>query len=221
MPDLTASTTGRRGFLGGVAAVAAAAGLSGVLPWRLGAENAPGERTLDPALDAWFGRITGKHRIIFDAPEPNSGIVAVWPRIYLDSMQATYPGAATAVVILRHAAIPLAMGNPLWAKYHLGEMFSIKDGDVPATRNPYAVIPGLPIPTFGISELLKSGVLVGACDIALTVYSIGAAKKMGLDADVVKKEWIAGLLPGVQVMPSGVLGVAHSQELGCVYCFAG
>jgi hypothetical protein len=221
MPDLTASTTGRRGFLGGIAAVAAAAGLSGALPSRVAAENAHGEGTLDPALDAWFGRITGKHRIIFDAPEPNSGMVGIWPRVYLNSMQATYPGPATAVIILRHAAIPLAMGDPLWAKYHLGEMFSVKDGDVPATRNPYATITGLPIPGLGIAELLKSGVLVGACDVALTVYSSGAAKKMGLDPDVVKKEWIAGLLPGVQVVPSGVLGVAHSQELGCVYCFAG
>ncbi|MCA1837356.1 MAG: hypothetical protein LC674_00785, partial [Actinobacteria bacterium] len=59
------------------------------------------------------------------------------------------------------------------------------------------------------------------CDIALTIYSSGAAQKMGLAPDVVKKEWIAGLFPGVQVVPSGVLGVGRSQELGCAYCFAG
>ena len=221
MSDLTASTTGRRGFLGGIAAVAAAAGLSGVLPSRLAAENAPGESTLDPALDAWFGRIKGKHRVVFDAPEPNNGFVAIWPRVYLNTMEATYPGTATAVVILRHEALPLAMGDALWAKYSLGEMFGVKDGDVPAKRNPYAVITGLPIPGLGITELLKSGVLVGACDIALTVYSSGAAKKMGLNPDAVKKEWVAGLFPGIQVVPSGVLGVAHAQELGCAYCFAG
>jgi hypothetical protein len=221
MSDLTASTTGRRGFLGGIAAVAAGVGLSGVLPTRLAAENMPGGASLDAALEAWFGRIKGKHRIIFDAPEPNSGFVGIWPRVYLNSMEATYPGTATAVVILRHAAIPLAMGDALWAKYSLGEMFSIKDGDVPAKRNPYATITGLPIPGLGIAELLKSGVLVGACDVALTVYSSGAAKKMGLSPDAVKQEWVAGLLPGIQVVPSGVLGVAHSQELGCVYCFAG
>lgn len=221
MSDLTASTTGRRGFIGGIAAVAAAAGLSGILPSRLAAENAFGEGAHDPALDAWFGKIKGKHRIVFDAPQPNSGFVGIWPRVYLNSMEATYPGPATAVVILRHEALPLAMGDPLWAKYSLGEMFSIKDGAAPATRNPYAVITGLPIPGLGISELIKSGVLVGACDVALTVYSAGAAKKMGLAPDVVKKEWVAGLLPGVQVVPSGVLGVARSQELGCAYCFAG
>ena len=150
MPDFTASTTGRRGFLGGIAAVAAAAGLSGILPSRLGAENPAGEGTLDAALDAWFGRIQGKHRIVFDAPQPNSGLVAIWPRVYLNTMEATYPGPATAVVILRHDGLPLALGDAVWAKYGLGEMFNIKDGDAPAKRNPYATITGLPIPGLGI-----------------------------------------------------------------------
>jgi len=220
MSDLMATKTARRGFLGRIASAAAVVGLGGV-PSRAGAENARRDTSADPALDAWFGKIQGKHRIIFDAPEPNDGLVAIWPRVYLNTMAATYPGTATAVVILRHGAIPLAMGDALWTKYGIGEMFKIKDGDATATRNPYATITGLPIPGLGIAELLKSGVLVGACDVALTIYSSGAAKKMNLDPAVVKKEWIAGLLPGVQVVPSGVLGVAHSQELGCVYCFAG
>lgn len=221
MSDLITSTTPRRGFLGSIAAAAAAAGLSGVLPSRLGAESPAGVGSFDAALDAWFSKIQGKHKMIFDAPEPNSGLVAIWPRVYLTSMAATWPGTVTAVVILRHGALPLALGDALWAKYDLGEMFNIKDGDVPAKRNPYAVITGLPIPGLGIAELLKSGVLVGACDVAMTIYSSGAAKKMGLDPAAVKAEWVAGVLPGVKVVPSGVLGVARAQELGCAYCFAG
>ena len=217
MSDLTA----RREFLGNIAASMAAVGLSATLPSTLGAENAPAFRGLDAALDAWFGRIKGKHRMIFDAPEPNNGLSAIWPRVYLNTMQATWPGETTAVVILRHAGLALALGDPVWSKYGIGEMFNIKDGDAPAKRNPYATITGLPIPGLGIAELLKSGVLVGACDVALTIYSAGAAQKMGLDLATVKKEWIAGLLPGVQIVPSGVLGVARAQELGCAYCFAG
>lgn len=213
--------TARREFLGRVAATVAAAGLSTALPATLGAENVSGFGVSDAALDAWFGRIKGKHRMIFDAPEPNNGLVAIWPRVYLNTMQATWPGEATAVVILRHDGLALALGDSVWAKYGIGEMFNIKMGDAPAKANPYATITGLPIPGLGIAELLKSGVLVGACDVALTIYSAGAAKKMGLNPEAVKKEWIAGLLPGVQVVPSGVLGVARAQELGCAYCFAG
>jgi intracellular sulfur oxidation DsrE/DsrF family protein len=125
------------------------------------------------------------------------------------------------VIILRHAGIPLGMSDALWSKYKFGEMFNIKSGDSPATKNPYATITGLPIPGLGIAELLKSGVLVGLCDVALTVYSSGAAQKMNMDPAAVKAEWAAGLLPGVQIVPSGVLGVAHAQELGCNYIFAG
>ena len=219
MQEILNSTTARRGFLGRIAAFAA--GLTVAAPAALTAETTSRDTSPDAALDAWFGRIKGKHRMVFDAPEANNGMPAIWPRVYLNSMAATYPGETTAVVILRHAGLGLALGDAIWSKYKLGETFNIKDGDAPATRNPYASITNLPIPGLGIAELLKSGVLVGACDVALTVYSSGAAQKMGMDPAAVKKEWIAGLLPGVQVVPSGVLGVAHSQELGCNYCFAG
>ena len=215
MHDMITSPTARRGFLGRIAAFAA--GLTVAAPAVASAEMS----SADPALDAWFGRIKGKHKAVFDTPEPNNGVVGIWPRVYLNTMAATYPGEATAVVILRHSGIPLGMSDALWSKYKLGEMFNIKDGDNPATRNPYATITGLPIPGLGIAELMKSGVLVGLCDVALTVYSSGAAQKMNMDPAAVKKEWAAGLLPGVQIVPSGVLGVAHSQELGCNYIFAG
>jgi intracellular sulfur oxidation DsrE/DsrF family protein len=42
-----------------------------------------------------------------------------------------------------------------------------------------------------------------------------------LDAAELKKEWVAGLLPGVQVLPSGVWAVGRAQEKGCSYIFAG
>jgi hypothetical protein len=221
MSSFLASTTARRGFLGRLAAAAATVGLSSAVPSRLAAETSDEDASMDASLDAWFGKIKGKHRMVFDAPEPNSGMSAVWPRVYLNTMAATYPGETTAVVILRHAAIPLAMNDALWSKYPLGEMFAIKAGDAPATKNPYARITNLPLPGLGIQELLKDGVLIGACDVALTVYSSGAAQKMGLAPDAVKKEWVEGLFPGVQIVPSGVLGVARAQELGCAYCFAG
>jgi intracellular sulfur oxidation DsrE/DsrF family protein len=79
----------------------------------------------------------------------------------------------------------------------------------------------LPLPGSGLKALLASGVQVGCCNVALTVYSAMVAQKIGMDAAAVKAEWVAALLPGVQVVPSGVLAVARSQEKGCAYCFAG
>ena len=218
------SSTHRRGFLGTLAA-AAAAGLASFTPLRLSA--APrGEpvRGMDAAFEAWLNRITGKHKMVFDAPEPNSGMPVIWPRVWLNGNNENYgttDADNSAVVILRHAAIPFAMHDALWAKYKFGEMFGIKEGEAPATRNNFAKPLPLPLPGTGVEQLLAKGALFGVCNVAMTIYSGAAAQKMGLDPAAVKAEWVAGLIPGVQVVPSGVLAVARAQEKGCGYCFAG
>ncbi len=221
MHDPFTTGTPRRGFLGRVAAAAAGLGAASLIP--VPAEAATWRAaSVDPKLEAWFGRLTGKHRAVFDAPEPNGGMPAIWPRVYLNTTDATYPGEpAVAMVILRHGGLAMAFQDALWAKYPIGEMFNVKPGGTAATANPWATITGLPIPGLGIAELLKGGVLIGACDVAITVYSTGAATKMGMDPAAVKKEWIAALFPGIQVVPSGVMAVARAQEYGASYIFAG
>lgn len=216
--------THRRGFLGTLAAAAAA--LASLTP--LGLQAQPRRRnaasSADPSYDAWLNRITGRHKMIFDAPEVNGGMPVIWPRVWLNTTNdnyATTDAQNSGVVVLRHAAIPLAMQDALWAKYKLGEVFSIKDGDLPATRNVFGKPLPLPIAGTGVEQLLAKGVLFGVCNVALTIYSGVVAQKMGLDGAAVKADWVAGLLPGVQVVPSGVLAVAGAQEKGCGYCFAG
>jgi intracellular sulfur oxidation DsrE/DsrF family protein len=44
---------------------------------------------------------------------------------------------------------------------------------------------------------------------------------MGLPPDQVRQEWIAGLVPGVQLVPSGIVAVNGAQARGCAYCYAG
>jgi len=44
---------------------------------------------------------------------------------------------------------------------------------------------------------------------------------MKLDAEEVKKDWLSGMLPGIQVMPAGIWAINRAQERGCSYCFAG
>ena len=217
-------TTHRRGFLGTLAA-AAAAGFASLTPLRLEAQPTRSPRTgIDASFEAWLNRITGKHKMLFDAPEPNSGMPVVWPRVWLNGNNENYgtkDGENSAVIVLRHAAIPLAMQDALWAKYNFGEMFKIKDGDASATRNMFAKPLPLPLPGTGVEALLASGAQIGVCNVALTIYSGMAAQKMSMDPAAVKAEWVAGLIPGVQVVPSGVLAVARAQEKGCGYCFAG
>lgn len=219
-------TSDRRGFLGRAAAGAAAFGLSGLAaPLGLAAERATGA---DPAFEAWLNRITGKHKFLLDTPLPNDGFGLVWARVWLNSMNDTYgttDADNSAVVVLRHQAIPFAMKSEMWAKYGFGANVKMDDPAThqPTTHNPFlAMAPGaFPIPGVGVDELLAKGVLVGVCNLALTFASMQAAKKMNLEPAAVKAEWVANLVPGVQIVPSGVLAVARAQEKGCGYCFAG
>jgi intracellular sulfur oxidation DsrE/DsrF family protein len=128
-------------------------------------------------------------------------------------------------VVLRHGGIPLGMAGTMWAKYKFGEFLKLNDGatNAPAVRNPFTQVKAgeLPLPGMAIDELVAKGVLFGICNVAITVYSGIFAKNMGLQADAVRQDWLANLLPGVQVVPSGVIAVNRAQEHGCAYCFAG
>ena len=224
MFEFTDVPTHRRGFLGTLA-TAAAAGLAGLTPLRLEAQpRRMSMAGMDASFETWLNKITGKHKMLFDAPEVNGGMAVVWPRVWLNGNNENYGTKDTdnsAVIVMRHSAIPMAMQDAVWAKYHLGEVFNIKNGDAPATANGFAKQLPLPLPGTGVEALLASGAQIGVCNVALTVFSGMVAQKMNMDAAAVKADWVAALIPGVQVVPSGVLAVARAQEKGCVYCFAG
>jgi hypothetical protein len=222
----------RRGFLGKIATGAAALGAASLAaPLSLTANTIQKSTGTLADADAWFNQIKGKHRIVFDVPEGNGIFPFAWPRIFMvtNAATGTPEKECSVVVILRHNGIGYAMQDSLWAKYKFGEVFHLPDPatNQPATFNPFWKpktpfnVPGIgPVP-IGINELQESGVMFAVCDAALTVYSAVVAQGAGLNAADVKKEWVAGLLPGMQVVPSGVWAVGRAQEHNCAYCFAG
>ncbi|HYQ87620.1 MAG TPA: hypothetical protein VES59_10295 [Bacteroidota bacterium] len=181
----------------------------------------------DDSFEAWVGKLKGKHKQVFDAPGLNGGFPFAWARVFLMSnKQSGVPEAdVNAVIVLRHDGIPAAMTHDLWSKYKFGEVFKVTDKatNAPAVRNQWFQPKAgeLLLPDMSIEELQKSGVLMGVCDVALTVYSGIVAKNMKMDPAECKKDWVAGLLPGIQILPSGVYAVNRTQEAGCTYCFAG
>jgi intracellular sulfur oxidation DsrE/DsrF family protein len=219
----------RRGFLGALAAGAASLGISALakpMPVTSEPEGVlPGADHTD--FETWLGKIKGKHRQVFDAPGLHEGMPLAWSRVFLmTNKQVGVPDEEmTAVLILRHDSIPVALHHDVWSKYKLGEVFKVTDKATSssAVRNPYfRPKPGeLLLPDMSVEELLKSGVLIGVCDMALTVYSRVVAKDLNVDGGVVKKDWVAGVLPGIQIVPSGVLAVNRAQEHHCTYCYAG
>lgn len=228
MSDLNGPTDRRR-FLESLVAGAATLGIATVAaPLRLTAQQkGAASKSGSSSFDAWLGKIKGKHRQVFDSMMPDSGFPLAWARIFLMTNKAVGvpDNDCTAVVVLRHDSIPFAMEDRLWAKYKFGEIFKINDSStkMAAVKNMFwKPKPGdLPIPGMGVNELLDSGVLVGVCDMALTFYSKHVATDLKIDPEECKKDWVAGVFPGIEIVPSGVLAVNRAQEHGCTYCWAG
>ena len=214
----------RRGFLGSVAVSAAVAGLGAMGASASVAEAADAP---DGNFNKWLAGINGKYRQVYDMPEPNNGMGLIWSWVFQLTGSQGYGVAEKdigVVVVMRHNAIPIAFADPVWEKYKLGEVFKINDPvtKAPATANPYHHIksPDLP-PDAALEKLLAKGVKVGVCNMAITYYSGVVAKQMGLNAEEVKNDWVAAVIPGVEIVPSGVLAVNGAQSKGCAYCFAG
>jgi len=223
----------RREFLTAVAAGAAALGLAS-LPKAVQSAPLLNENmvTDENNPDEWFKQIKGKHRIVFDATQPHEIFPFAWPKVFLMTNEATgtMPKDISVVVVLRHSAIGYAMEDKLWEKYKLGELFHANDPKTSkaSTRNPFwqpkpddFVIPGIGAVTLGINDLQKDGVMFCYCQAAFAVYSAVAADMMKMNVEDVRKEWLAGMLPGIQPVPSGVWALGRAQEHGCGYIFAG
>jgi hypothetical protein len=218
MTDLVRDTNNllpRRRFFGRVGGIAVL-GLLG-LGSKPSQAQAPAPRGDGPD---WPGALTGRHRQVVDAYEANSGFPLAFAYTFLAPND-----SATAVVVLRHGAFPIALGHTMWAKYKIGKTFKIIDPETkaPATKNPFLnPKPGvLVVDDIALDRLLAKGVVVGACNVALQVQSKMLAGNANMSADEAAKEWAANIVPGVTVIPSGTWGVNRAQEGGCTYCAGG
>lgn len=222
----------RRKFLQTIAASTAVLGATSILAPFQQLQAAAGPTLNDQDPDQVFAQLKGKHRMVFDVTGPHGIFPFAWPKVFLLTNAATGTPEKdnNAVVVLRHDAVGYGLADNQWEKYKLGEHFKVDDHRTSKTalRNPFwkpnageFVVPGIgPVP-IGINELQDSGVLFCLCDMALSVNSAVVAKKMNMNPADVKKEWVANVLPGVQIVPSGVWAVGRAQEHKCAYCFVG
>lgn len=177
--------------------------------------------------DSWFDKIKGSHRIVYDGSTAYTGFPVIWNwAFYLTNNESGSPDSdITAMTVLRHDAIPLALPSDLWKKYKMGAMFHVMDkNQTPYERNPYYEPQegDFPLPVIqGIKDLQARGAMFCVCNLALSVYSGAAAQQMDLDPKEVYEEWVSAVLPDIQVVPSGVWALGRAQEHGCGYIYAG
>ena len=179
-------------------------------------------------LDNWFDNIKGEHRVVYDGSEPHNTLPITWNWAFLESNNSVgvKDDNITAMTVLRHSGIVFAFNSDIWKKFKLGELVSFNDNKTgsPALRNTvYEPQEGdMPLPPIqGIKDLQARGSLFCVCDLATKVYGSAVAKKMNLNPDDVYSEMVDGILPGIQLVPSGVWALGRAQNMNCAYIFAG
>ena len=148
---------------------------------------------------------------------------SIWEKQYQEVLGAK-PSELSAVLVLRHNGIVLAMQQTYWDKYDVGKdknvlhpvtqqgtdrnpaLLSSKRGEVPEMFDDAA-----------LDRFIARGGVALACDLALRDVVEVIQKKENASAEEARKRAIGMLVPGVILQPSGVFAALHAQDAGCKY----
>lgn len=220
----------RRQFVGKVLGGAAAMAAAPLLPLTDAAARAQAPDASPRAASewdmSWVDRVRGDHRVAFDAPEVESGLVLIQARNWMAGHAEVYgtrDDQMTAVLVIRHNAVPLVMNDAMWERFELGAQLESNDPrtSAPAVRNPFINIQAgdrtMIYRDGGLDTLIQRGAVVLACSLALRNRAAAYARRASRPAAEVHAEVLANLLPGVTVMPNGIFALGRAQEAGCGY----
>jgi hypothetical protein len=208
---------GRRSFLSAVASVTGVAvAESAVAPRPSQTPN-----RLQGSWDlSWLDQLKGGHKQLYDlgshdlASDPRPLRFA---RNFLDTFRDVYrlefPDINTAVGI-SGPAFPMNATDRLWAKYRLGERSNIVD---PMTKQPAVRNIFLEGPDISVKAMQARGTVFWQCNVALGVVAQQLAAATQMPVEEVRADLVAGLNPGVRLVPSHVMALALVQERGFTY----
>ena len=168
----------------------------------------------------WMDDLKGQHKQVFDmadsdpAGEPPPLRL---PRNYLDAFRDVFKldfSEVRTVVGISGHAFPVNASDRLWEKYALGERSKIID---PVTKKPAVRNIFMEDPTLGVKALQARGTIFWQCNIALNNIAQQLAQARQLPVAEVRADLIAGLNPGVHLVPSHVMAMGLVQERGVTY----
>jgi hypothetical protein len=198
----------------GLSALSAAAGA-----------QAPGGAPAGGGVDiSWFDAFKGKHKHVFDLGSFELSVDSPLrqPVTYLaahrEISKLEPPNDINVLVAISHKAFPMNASDALWEQYKLGEVWGIKDASTgkPAVRNVF-----LGSATGGggatVRALQARGVVFWQCNFALGAVASELAEKTGRKSPDVRAELLAGLNPGVRIVPAHTWAIGYAQERGFTY----
>jgi len=214
--------TDRRDFLGSLLA-------AGVVTRGDGLADRPPE-PLTVALP-WLKRIRGDYRTVFDNPRDDAtGIIRAW--IWLNQCRGILNAKdddSTAVVILRHGGVTLAMNDEFWDRYELTLGGGTAEKPNIPKRNPKLAavmkedMSGYPPPArplaegVGLDSLLGRGAIVLACEFAFWGLISRVMGRDKIEEAAARDIATTHLVPGVSLVPSGFFALAACQRQGCAF----
>lgn len=230
-------STHRRGFLGRILGVAAAATALPIVE----SQSASAQQG-NP--DAWLSQVKGAQRTLFDFPQHKNGVPLLHILNYLNTYQTAYKTAAgqvgavgTFYGIGPQSSIALAFNDSIWSKYGIGEYLGLKDSaGKPYTRNIFfrPTANELPVlmqamgtpniaffagalPSLGIESLQKMGTTFLICENALGGWILELETRGKGKAADIEKDLRENLLPGVIPVPAMVIAIEKAQTAGIRY----
>jgi hypothetical protein len=177
---------------------------------------------------SWTNALKGKkHKALFDCAEVESGFgvwrASIWEGQYQETLGAK-PAEIKTVLVLRHNAVVLAFNQALWDQAKIGQENKVTH---PLTqqgtdRNPALLSSSrneiaAQFDPFALPNFIAHGGIVLACNLALQFFAGGWAQRAGISAEDATKRATTSLVPGVILMPSGVMACVRAQQEGCVY----
>jgi intracellular sulfur oxidation DsrE/DsrF family protein len=220
--DPTSDHLARRGFLArlSTAAAGAAAFLAG--SGRLGGAQSPPTGTGGDDPDAWIARMTGRDRVLVHAHQHLLPAVVAARNLLANARDAYgVPERENSIAVATHGpAIAGLFRDEIWERFTFGELYKLTDSATgkPLTRNPYlAPQEGAP-PDAVVPELMRRGVTFLACNVAVRNLSRRIVRA-GESPEPLHAELVAGLVPGVVVVPDLFVAIAHAQQRRVGYIF--
>ena len=207
---------GRRSFLTALVSVTGVAAL--------GSRDAAGQSaspSAGPFDMAWLEQMKGKHKQVYDLGSFDLGAdnrPLRFCKNFLDTFRDVYklehPGINTAVGI-SGPAIAMNVSDRIWETYKLGERSKISDPMTkqPSVRNIF-LDDGSDI---SIKAMQARGTIFWQCNVALGNVAQQLATQFKMPVAEVRADLVAGLNPGVKLMPSHVMALALAQERGFTY----
>jgi hypothetical protein len=215
------SSSPRRTFL---AALATAAGATAFAPLLARSDLAAAGAPETPWDLSWLDQLKGKHRQVFevgkkieDVPGPLH-VVANYLDAWSEVSHLEHPQIDT-IVGIAGTGFPINVSDAIWAKYKIGEKWQIPDGSQKssADHNVFLDAPASDTKRASVKGLQARGTIFTQCNKALRAIAKEFAMASHDTFDNVYAELVAGLNPGVRLVPANTMLIGLAQEHGCAY----